>query len=138
MTDKIFLDTAVIIYFLENNTDFGTKVEKLLEKSINNNVNLITSTITIMEFCTKPFELGNITLIESFEDFLTDLNITVVPVNYKIAIEAAKLRGKYRSLKGMDSLQLSSAITSSCDKFISNDRKLKQISEISIELIEDL
>lgn len=37
----------------------------------------------------------------------------------------------------MDSLQLASAIMFNCNKFITNDRKLKQILELNIELIEN-
>jgi predicted nucleic acid-binding protein len=113
------------------------KVEKFLENSINNNYELITSTVTIMEFCTKPYELGNTGLISQFNDFLSILKITSISINEEIALEAAKLRGKYKSLKGMDSLQVASAIKGGCNKFISNDRKLKQITEINVELVED-
>jgi predicted nucleic acid-binding protein len=137
MTVKIFLDTAVFIYFLEANPLYVDKVEKFLENSINNNYELITSTVTIMEFCTKPYELGNTGLISQFNDFLSILKITSISINEEIALEAAKLRGKYKSLKGMDSLQVASAIKGGCNKFISNDRKLKQITEINIELVED-
>jgi predicted nucleic acid-binding protein len=137
MTVKIFLDTAVFIYFLEANPLYVDKVEKFLENSINNNYELITSTVTIMEFCTKPYELGNTGLISQFNDFLSILKITSISINEEIALEAAKLRGKYKSLKGMDSLQVASAIKGGCNKFISNDRKLKQITEINVELVED-
>lgn len=137
MTDKLFLDTAVFIYFLENNIDYGDKVELFLNNAINDRNQLVTSTVTIMEFCTKPFELGNTNLVTKFEEFLSELNITLIPINNEIAVEAAKLRGKYKSLKGMDSLQVASAIKVGCNKFISNDRKLKLIAEINVELVED-
>ena len=77
MTVKIFLDTAVFIYFLEGNPLYADKVEKFLENCINNNYELITSTVTIMEFCTKPYELGNTGLITQFNDFLSDLKISL-------------------------------------------------------------
>jgi predicted nucleic acid-binding protein len=137
MTDKIFLDTAVFIYFLEANPLYGDKVEKFLEDCIKNNSELFTSAVTIMEFSVKPFELGKTGIITKFTEFLSDLQISLNSIDEEIALEAAKLRGKYKSLKSIDSLQVASAIKAGCNKFISNDLKLKQITEINVELIED-
>jgi hypothetical protein len=37
----------------------------------------------------------------------------------------------------MDSIQLAAAISSESDVFLTNDRKLKKISEIKVMLLED-
>lgn len=137
MTDKLFLDTAVFIYFLENNSYYADKVEHFLYEEIKNKSQSFTSTITIMEFCSKPFELGKIDLIDKFNSFLLDLNVKVIPITEDIAINAAKLRSRFKSLKAMDSLQLSSSINFGCDRFISNDIKLQQIKDIKVELVVD-
>lgn len=112
-------------------------VELLFNSAINNNNILFTSTVTIMEFCTKPFELGNTNLVKKFEEFLLKLDFTLIPINKEVALEAAKLRSKYKSLKGMDALQLACAINNGCNKFITNDKNLKQVYEIGVELIDD-
>jgi predicted nucleic acid-binding protein len=41
-------------------------------------------------------------------------------------------------LKAMDALQLSIAICSGCQQFLTNDKRLKNISEIEIILIDNL
>ena len=38
----------------------------------------------------------------------------------------------------MDALQISVAIEKDCDQFLTNDKKLKKISELQILLVEDL
>jgi predicted nucleic acid-binding protein len=67
----------------------------------------------------------------------TDLNISLQDVTLLVADTAAKLRSKYQGLRGMDALQISAAIHSECDKFMTNDRRLRQVNEIEVMLIKD-
>ena len=62
--------------------------------------------------------------------FLTDADIFIVPLTKEIANFAAQLRAKYFGLKSMDALQLASAIQNKCDIFLTNDKQLKQVTEI--------
>ena len=64
--------------------------------------------------------------------------IDLTEINYDIAFKAAELRANYKFLKGIDSLQISSAIESNCDCFITNDERLKNISNIKILSLTDL
>ncbi|KHD10054.1 hypothetical protein PN36_32405 [Candidatus Thiomargarita nelsonii] len=96
---------------------------------------MTSSVITYHEFCIKP--LGRKELITAFEELCTELNISLQEVTLPVANMAAKLRSKYRGLRGMDALQISAAIHSDCDKFMTNDRRLKQINEIEVMLIKD-
>jgi len=47
------------------------------------------------------------------------------------------LRAKYR-LQLPDALQLAVALVSRCDVFLTNDARLKQISEVRVLLLDDL
>lgn len=38
----------------------------------------------------------------------------------------------------MDALQLASAIQNNCDVFLTNDKQLKQVQEISVLLVDEL
>lgn len=38
----------------------------------------------------------------------------------------------------MDSIQIATALLSGCDEFITNDKKLKRLDELSIILIEEV
>jgi predicted nucleic acid-binding protein len=58
-------------------------------------------------------------------------------VTLPVADTATKLRSKYQGLRGMDALQISAAIHSECDHFMTNDRRLKQVNEIDVMLIKD-
>ena len=52
-------------------------------------------------------------------------------------MKSAQIRAKYKSFKSMDSLQLACAIMSGCDVFLTNDRQLRQITEIQCILLDE-
>jgi predicted nucleic acid-binding protein len=77
-------------------------------------------------------------LIKDFLKTLNALNFTVLNIDFTIAELSATLRAKYSFLKGLDSLQIASALSFEGTKFLTNDRQLSRITEIEIILIEEL
>ena len=135
--NRVFLDTSIFIYFFEDNEKFGDKVDNFFAYCLQSNVEFVSSIITHMEFCVRPYELKKYKLIDKFQQFLKDLNIHLFDVDFRIADLASRLRGKHKALKGMDAIQIATAIYSNCDTFVTNDKKLKDINEIKINLISD-
>lgn len=81
---KIFLDTPVFIYLLEDHPVFGSKASSILDNSLRSGVELTTSVITWMEFCVKPYELNKTGVIGQFRELLNDLDIilpTLIPIS---------------------------------------------------------
>lgn len=56
----------------------------------------------------------------------------------EVAEYASFIRSKYQGIKAMDALQLASAIQNNCDVFLTNDKQLKQVQEISVLLVDEL
>lgn len=56
---KIFLDTAPIIYFLDEDINYAEKVKKILSDFLENEKPMATSTITCTEYMTYPYRMGN-------------------------------------------------------------------------------
>jgi len=137
MTDfnKIFIDTSPFIYLLEDHETYGDLVANFIQNCTKNGVLFTTSVITYEEFCVKPYELGRTEVIKAFEQLLRELDIIPQEITLLVADTAAKLRSKYHGLRSMDALQISTAIHTQCDKFITNDKRLKQIQEIEVILI---
>ena len=132
-----FIDTAPFIYIIEDNEEFAEKSIEIILESIAQQDTFVTSVVTIMEFGVKPEKENRQDVIEKFYEFLDKLSIEIEDIDQGIAKQAFKLRAKYQFLKGLDALQIASAIISGCEEFVTNDRKLKQISEISVVLIEE-
>lgn len=135
---KTFIDTSPFIYLIENNPQFADKARKFIMDAVINNEELITSVITLMEFGVMPQKRGRQDLILKFEDFLKIMNISIEDIGQNMARKAFQLRAKYDFLKSMDALQISVALEKNCDQFLTNDKKLKKVSELQIVIIEEL
>jgi len=129
---KVFIDTALFIYCFEDNEYYAEIVESLFKQIIDNESILTTSTISIMEFSVKPFQLGRLEVVEEFKDFLIDFNFKTFSVNVLVAEEAARLRARYKFLKSMDAIQLATALVYKCTHFYTNDKQLQQVKEIEV------
>ena len=134
---KIFLDTTPIIYFLDEDINFGEKVEHLFGEFIEKKCPMATSTITCTEYLTYPYRTGNTEKINVFFEFLTDCNVQIHPIDISIAKKAAQLRARYKDFKTMDCLQLATAFLQQCDLFLTNDKQLRQFDELKCMVIDD-
>jgi predicted nucleic acid-binding protein len=135
---KIFIDTAPIIYYVEADAVWGPIVKKIIDTALLNKVRFVSSVVTLSEVLVKPYSESDELLQARFKQLLcAGKNLTLLEITTDIAELAAKFRGIYPTLKGMDSLQLAAAISSDSDVFLTNDRKLRNISEIKVMLLED-
>lgn len=135
---KVFIDTAPFIYLIENHPVFASKMKNLITDAIVNGEEIVTSVVTISEFGVKPTKENRPDLIKKFEELLARLNVEILVVDQSAAKKAYELRAKYQFLKGMDAFQLALSINEKCGRFITNDRKLKRVTEINVDTMDDL
>jgi predicted nucleic acid-binding protein len=135
---KIFLDTAPLIYYIEENPYYIKPLNELFMAGDKQKCHFISSVITLTEVLVLPLREGKIDIVEKYETILThSQSIEIIDINKKIAKITAQLRAKY-SLKTPDAIQLATSINHSADYFLTNDKRLKSIKEIAIILLEDL
>jgi len=138
-SEKVFFDTAPFIYLVENHPKYYLAVADFIADYLTEKEGIFTtSVLSIAEFGVKPKKHNNLKLQLDFENVLKELNFQITDINYAIAGLSSTLRAQYDFFKGMDALQLGTAIASNCTKFFTNDKKLKSIKELDIILIEDL
>jgi predicted nucleic acid-binding protein len=126
---SIFMDTAPIIYFIEENPTYSSYVNSIFEKLSEGKIEVVTSVISYMEVLTKPYKLGKVELIETYKEFFCkSKGFSVININSTIAELAAKMRSKY-SFKTPDAFQLAVFEYMGCDLFITNDGQLKLYDE---------
>ncbi len=134
--NRTFIDTAPFVYLLEYNEVLTDKTKQIF-CGLNANTKFTTSVITYAEYCVKPKKINNQKAITKFKNLLNDLECDIESIDIDIADITAELRAKYQFLRTPDALQLATAIYNNCNKFITNDKKLKQITEIEVVLIAD-
>ena len=135
---KIYFDTTPLIYFLDDEKPFSDKVATFICGHQNKDDFYLTSTITDAEYLVFPYKNQNSDKIKAYEAFLLDFSFQIVEPNRVITKQAAKLRAKYRDIKGMDSIHLATSIYFNCDIFLTNDIQLRQVKEVNVLLVDDL
>lgn len=133
---RIFLDTSPIVYYLECNEVFYTKVKNFWKE--HEYSDYITSAVTVTEYLTYPYQNHNEKQINAFYTFVDGMGIEIREIDKAIAEKAAQIRAEYTSFKTMDALQLATACLSGCDLFLTNDKQLKQFREIACITVEEL
>lgn len=136
--ERVFIDTAPMIYYLENSSLYMDSIKKFFTWCMKENIQLVTSTITIEEYLVFPYSSEKMELVDNFKRFIKFMNIEVVNIDPLIAEQGAKIRGKYKNFKAMDALQIATAIVSGCDMFFTNDKQLRQEKELPCMTMEDL
>lgn len=133
---KIFLDTAPFIYLLQNHPDFAQKVEDYMAD--HEGAAWVTSALTIAEYGVKPARAGDAEAIAQLDNFLAEVPFEVEAITSDIAHFSVRLRAKYTSLRALDGLQLAAALEAGCTEFLTNDKKLRNIDELTIIIVSDL
>lgn len=135
---KVFIDTSPFIYYLEKSELYFDKAYRFFSMCHEKGIQMVTSALTIEEYCVFPYKNDNTEIIENFDRFLEYMNIKVIPIDVLIAKQGAKVRAKYKDFKAMDVLQVATAIHAHCDMFFTNDKQLRQETEILCITFDDL
>ena len=135
--NRVFLDTAPLIYFFDEDSPLCADTTGLFTHILQHQGNLLTSVITCAEYLVHPYRNENISAVNAFWQFLAESDIYICDIDRNIADKAARIRAEYRSIKAFDSLQLACACCTNCDFFLTNDKQLRQFSELRCITVED-
>jgi PIN domain nuclease of toxin-antitoxin system len=88
--NTVFVDSVAFIYLIENHPLYYNKVAEFIGQEIAKENPLITSVISVSEFCVKPFKENDVTILSDFKSALEKLSIRVLDINLPIAEHSAK------------------------------------------------
>lgn len=143
MTDykKAFVDTAPFIYFIEkdnNNPQYFERVKEFFRSGYDSDRKFVSSVITVEEYFVFPYRNKIYSLIETFNRLVDITKMELVEIDQETAKKAAQIRAEYKGFKAMDALQLAAACRSGCDLFLTNDKQLRQFTEIRCITVDEL
>ena len=133
---RIFWDTNLFVYLLEDKGELTERVGSLRERMIERNDELLTSTLTLGEILVKPLEAGDETLARRYEQAITAA-ATVIPFDPPAAYAFATVR-RDRTIRPPDAIQLACASVAGIDMFITNDRRLNRKVVPGVHFIQSL
>ncbi len=126
----IGIDTAPLIYFIEEHHDYIHKIEKFFFGMDNGDFFVVTSTITLLEVLIHPLRQNNSIIASEYKEILLNSNLRTIEITNDIAISAAKLRASY-NIRTPDALQISAALSAKATFFFTNDSRLPQLPSIN-------
>ena len=133
---RIFWDTNLFIYLIEERTEHTERVAELRRLMIERGDELLTSALTFGEVLVKPMEIKDKELMQIYEQMIRS-NATIVPFDLHAAPKFAEIR-QDRSIKAQDAIQLACASAANSDLFITNDDRLSKKIIPGIQFIQSL
>jgi len=134
---KVFWDTNLFIYLLEDSREFGQTVENLRRRMLHRNDYLLTSAMTVGEILVKPLATGNRAIADRYRSFFASPQMTVSAFDFAAAESYARIRME-RAIQPADAIQLACAASAEVDLFITNDERLSKYNVQGIDFITSL
>ncbi len=133
---RLFLDTAPIIYFVEKHPRYFPIARPIFERLDAGALVGVASPITLAECLIHPYRMGHNDAVEMFTTLLIR-QMDFVPIEATIASQAAALRARY-NLSLPDALQCAAALRAGCDAFLTNDIALKRVTELDVLVLDEM
>ena len=128
----VAVDTAVFIYFIEDDPRYAPIVRPLFEQADRSERQLVTSALTLLEVLVVPLRAGDRQLAERYESLLTrGRGLRLVDIT-RAQLEAAASLRAVTGARTPDALQLAAAISTGCKIFVTNDRRLPAVPGLRV------
>jgi predicted nucleic acid-binding protein len=133
----IGLDTAIFIYYVEENPRFLPLVEPVFDGIDRGEWQGVTSGLTRLETLVVPYRAGDERLADRYEMLLTrSRGLTLIEFDRPLLRIAARLRAS-AGVKTPDALQLAAALATGCTSYLTNDRELPSIPGLRVLQLRD-
>ena len=134
----LFLDTAPVIYYVEEHPLFLATVTPIFDRIDSGLLIAVTSPVTLAECLVAPYRLSLIKLQQDFFDLIVHGRYTTfMPLDHEIARQAAELRALY-NVTLPDALQIAAALSAGCEAFLTNDGNLDRVKELRVLVVGEL
>lgn len=135
MGQIIAIDSVIFIYVWNKQPDFFKRARQILERISSGQAIGVFSQIGLIELLTGPKKQGKKGLALLYKERMANFpNLRILSLNDNIVDISSDLRARY-NLRTPDAIHIATAMDAKADKFITNDKSLKKIREIKIELL---
>lgn len=125
----LLIDSAPIIYVLEDHLKFGPRFRPLFEAHAAGRLRFSVTTMTIAEVLTGPLQAGDEALARRYRTILESWQ--PVALDADIAESAARLRVSLR-LKLADAVQVASALAINAAALVTHDRDFSRVRSLRV------
>jgi predicted nucleic acid-binding protein len=132
----IYIDTSVVIYTIEGNPDYYSLLQPLWSKFYAGEIQIISSELILMEVLVVPLRNGDNSLIADYEELLSS-QVQLISISQSVLKQAANLRAT-TNLKTPDAIHAATALSVSCNQFITNDKGFRNVSSLSVVILSEI
>lgn len=134
---RVYLDTAPIIYSVEEHEAYWPALKPLWDFLNEGEIEVVTSELSLLESLVLPIRNEDTNLAAGYETLLTSSQVEMVPLALPVLRTAAKLRAE-QNLKTPDAIHAATAQLSNCTHLVSNDTGFRRLATIEIIILSDL
>lgn len=137
-TPRVYFDANIFVYALEGISPFVEELKEVFESVDNGEITAFTSELSLAECLVKPYNEKDVIRQEIFDKTLTDSDtFKVIPIDRQLLKDAAFLRANYTALRLPDAIHLATALSAHGTVFLTNDVRLKVISDLRFLILKD-
>lgn len=130
---RVYMDTNIFIYFLEQSEDYYECIAPIIEACEAGKFIGYTGDVAVAETMIQPYREDNLSLVANFKAFFATENFLSIQSHDAAIFDlAAQLRAK-RGMKLIDALHYATALKAGCSFLLTNDSGIK--SDALIEVI---
>jgi predicted nucleic acid-binding protein len=134
---RVFLDTAPVIYFVQGHPAYLPVISALFDRFDGGDCVAVISPVTLAECLVLPLRRGDVALAAAFEGRLNQGAAEMVPIYPTVARHAAELRATH-GFSLNDAFQLACAVAAGCDLFLTNDATLRRVPAPAVVTLDEL
>jgi uncharacterized protein len=131
---KVYLDSVIIIYYLDHDGDFQVRAARRLAVLHAAGDEIVVSDLVRMECRVDPIRKGDNIRLARFDGFFVRPDVQVVPLTTAVFDRATQVRAIY-GYKTIDAINLAAAVEAGCGLFITNDIPLSGFPDITVEIL---
>jgi predicted nucleic acid-binding protein len=126
----IYLDSNVIIRFIEI-PPAGNPIKARLAGQ----GGFVTSQLSRLECRCLPLRAKDQQLLAAYDSFFASAELTMIEIDVAVIDRATEIRASHAAIRSPDSIHLASAIVAGAKTFLTGDVRLKQFTQIAVEII---
>lgn len=133
---RIYWDTMLFIYLLEDHPAFSTRAQQLLDRAYHRGDSLFTSYLALGEVMAGAEKSPSPQKAAAVRETIAEMGFSCLPFDSGAVQPFVALRAKQK-LKIADSIHLACAASAGIDLFLTGDKQLAKLDVSGIQFIVD-
>jgi predicted nucleic acid-binding protein len=131
---RVFWDTMLFIYLLQDDPEFGERVRHLRTRSLQRGDEICTSALAVGELLAGVYRDKSEAEAIRVRDGIVRSGVRILPFDLAASTRFGSIRARYRT-SAADSIHLACAVTASVDLFLTGDEGLLKLHVDGIKFI---